>query len=155
MCIRDSPVTEHFLQAVCKSNFFSTCSTSRDAPFSVADHADRHFEDPFRLLPAHRFAHAQITPSPTTQGAPDLLSEGLMMIFPTLARHPIHGYIDVTRQPSRQTHIGVRYRQPQRHGFACTRTALLKAPQPDLDTPAKAAMPVSYTHLTLPTILRV
>ena len=98
---RPIPVTEHFLQAVCKSNLFSTCSTSRDAPFSVADHAERHFENHFRLVPTHRFAHAQITPSQTTQGAPDLLSEDSVMIFPTLARNPVHGYIDVTRQPPR------------------------------------------------------
>ena len=55
---RPIPVTEHFLQAVCKSNLFSTCSTGRDTPYPIADHADRHFEDPFRSLPAHRFTHA-------------------------------------------------------------------------------------------------
>ena len=137
------PVTEHFLQAICKSNLFSTCSTSRDAPFSVADHADRHFEDPFRLLPAHRFTHAQMMPSPTTQGVPHLLSEGLLMIISTLARRPIHDYTDVAHQPSLRTHFDIRYRQLQRHGFTSTQTALSKAPQPEPSTPTNVAQQCS------------
>ena len=137
---RPIPVTEHFLQAVCSSSLISTCSTGRAAPFSVVDHTDRHLKDPFRLLPAHGFTHAQMRPSPTTQGAPDLLSEGLLMIFSTLARHPVHGHINVTRQPSRRTHIDVRYRRLQRHGFTGARTVLLTTPHPDQGTPSKDAM---------------
>ena len=49
-------VTGQFLHAVCTGVLFCTCSTSRDAPFSTADHAEPSFEDHFRPLPVHRFA---------------------------------------------------------------------------------------------------
>ena len=128
-------VTGHVPQAVCTGTLFCTCSTTRDAPFSTADYAERSFDDHFRPLPAHRFAHAQVTPSWTTQGAPDMLGEGSVMIFPILARVPVHGYVDVTHRPPRETHFDNRYRQLQGRGFACTRTALSKVLQPAPDTP--------------------
>ena len=162
-------VTDQFLQAVCMDKLFSTCPTSRAAPFSVIDHAERHFEDHFRPLPAHRFAHAQVTPSQTTQGAPDMLSEESVLIFFTLARIPVHEYIDVTRQPPRETHFDVRYRQLQRRDFTCTQTTLSTVPHPAPSTPTyvsqqcssssrddarrhddKAHAPWSVTHFVAP-----
>ena len=63
--------TDQFSHAVCTGVLFCACSTSRDTPFSSSAFTEPSFEDHFRPLPVHGFAHAQTMPSWTTQGAPD------------------------------------------------------------------------------------
>ena len=65
------------------------------------------------------------------------------MIFFTLARIPVHEYIDVTRQPPRETHFDVRYRQLQRRDFTCTQTTLSKVPHPAPSTPTNVSQQCS------------
>ena len=62
------------------------------------------------------------------------------MIFSILSRDEVHGYVDETHRPPRETQFDDRHRRLQDHGFACARTALSRIPQPAPDTPSNATM---------------